>query len=82
MYVKFLKKTHNVRKIPLEFNSSYTLRPSCEPLWVEGTYLLFWLPPDFLISTSVLLEHLISPRLHSNKKKSTMFNSINTATGP
>ena len=22
---------HNVRKNPLEFNSSYTLKPSCEP---------------------------------------------------
>ena len=42
MYVKipkFSPKAHHqkyekflyVRKIPLEFNSSYTLKPSCEP---------------------------------------------------
>ena len=31
MYVKFKKKSYGVHKIPLEFNSSYTLKPSCEP---------------------------------------------------
>ena len=31
MYVNILKISHNVRKIPLEFNSSYTLKLSCEP---------------------------------------------------
>ena len=31
MYLKLLKTAHNVRKIPLELNFSYTLKPSCEP---------------------------------------------------
>ena len=33
MYIKFKKKSHNVRKIPLEFNSWYTLNRFANPLF-------------------------------------------------
>ena len=42
LYVRKIpkEKFQNVRKIPLEINSSYTLKPSCEPLGFSFKYAI------------------------------------------
>ena len=61
-YEKFLKNSHNVRKIPLELNSSYPLKSSCAPPGFNLSYDLFKLKRKQLYVTSFVVDDLATAK--------------------